>query len=300
MLTRAEVVTSEVEAGKLIKDGMTVGIGGRQLSSHPMALIRQIIRNKIKGLTVVGQQLSGLDIDLLIGAGCAEKIITPYVGADKLAPIGPFFRWAAEHGKIKTFECDEAIFFTALRAAGQLLPFAPWRGGVGTDLPKVNPELKEFKDPIKGETLLAVPAIKIDVFLTHAAISDRFGHVQHVGTGYMDKTLSRAADKTIVQVEKFVPNEEIKRDAAKTSIPFADFVLRTPFGAHPYSSPGFYQHDVKHIQEYVNCAETFTKHGNRKDFDEYLRKYIYEPETHIDYLERIGIGQLYPLFESFG
>ncbi|HXY74130.1 MAG TPA: CoA-transferase, partial [Dehalococcoidales bacterium] len=86
MVERKEVVTGLNEAAKYIKDGMTIGIGGMLSSSHPMALIRQIIRNKVKKLTVVGQQLSGLDIDLLIGAGCAEKVITPYVGGERLAP----------------------------------------------------------------------------------------------------------------------------------------------------------------------------------------------------------------------
>ena len=299
MVERKEVVTGLNEAAKYIKDGMTIGIGGMLSSSHPMALIRQIIRNKVKKLTVVGQQLSGLDIDLLIGAGCAEKVITPYVGGERLAPIGPFFRWAAENGKITTFECDEAILFAGLRAAGQMLPFAPWRAGIGTDLPKVNPSLKEFKDPIKGETLLAVPAIKLDIFLTHAAYSDRYGHVQHIGTSFFDKTLSRAADMTIVQVEKIVTNEEIRKDPSKTTIPFADLVVHAPFGAHPFASPGFYVHDVNHLQEYVKAAEAFTKHGDRQPFDNYLAKYMFEPETHPDYLERIGIRQLYPLFESF-
>ena len=41
-----------------------------------------------------------LDVDLLVGAGCVRKVISPYVGAEALAPIGPFFRAAAERGDI--------------------------------------------------------------------------------------------------------------------------------------------------------------------------------------------------------
>jgi glutaconate CoA-transferase subunit A len=299
VLTRKDVVTNEIDAAKLIKDGMTIGIGGMLASSHPMALIRQIIRNRVKKLTVVGSPLSGLEIDLLIGAGCVDKIITPYVGGESLAPIGPFYRWAAEHGIITIIEFDEGMYFAGLKAAGQMLPFAPWRGGVGTDFPKVNPSIKIFTDPIKGETLLAIPAIKLDIFLTHAAFSDKYGHIQHIGTGFDDKALSRAAELTVVQVEKLVTNEEIRKDPAKTSIPFADAVVHVPFGAHPSASPGFYLHDVKHMQEYLKSANAFVKHGDNKPFDEYLKKYVFEPANHQEYLERIGIGQLYPLFESF-
>ena len=297
MTTRKDVVTNEIDAAKLIKDGMTIGIGGMLASSHPMALIRQIIKNRIKGLTVVGSPLSGLDIDLLIGAGCVAKLITPYVGGEAIAPIGPFYRRAAEQGKIELMEVDEAMYFAGIRAAGQMLPFAPWRGGVGTDFPKVNPAIKEFKDPINGETLLAIPAIKIDIFMTHAAFSDQYGHVQHIGTGFDDKALSRAANLTVVQVEKIVPNEEIRKDPYKTSIPFADVVVRCPFGAHPSASPGFYLHDVAHFQEYLKCADALVKQGDKKLFEAYLEKYIFKPANHVEYLEQVGIKNLYAIFE---
>jgi glutaconate CoA-transferase subunit A len=84
---RKEVILSEVEAGKLIHDGMTVAIGGFINSLHPMAIIRQIIRNQVKNLTLIGSANAGLDIDLLIGAGCVKKVVATYVGADLC--IGP-------------------------------------------------------------------------------------------------------------------------------------------------------------------------------------------------------------------
>ena len=37
------------------------------------------------------------------------------------------------------------------------------------------------------------------------------GNVQFVGTGYADRLLWRAATRTLVQVERIVPNEEIRR-----------------------------------------------------------------------------------------
>lgn len=294
---RKEIVIDAKEAAVWVKDGMTISIGGFINSSHPMAIIRQIIRNGVKGLTVIGAASAGLEIDLLIGAGCVKKVVAPYVGGEGLAPIAPFFRLAAQRGEIEVWEIDEAQYYAGLRAAAQRLPFNPWRSGVGTSYPVVNPDLKVFQDPIKGETLLAIPAIVPQVALIHAAYSDYYGNAQHIGTGYGDRAHYAAADRTIVQVEKIVSSEEIKRHPYLTSIPGAHAVVRAPYGSHPYSSPGFYRQDDEHIKEYVRAANAYVKDGNRAPFEAYLRKYVLEPNDHIEYLERIGIRALFNLYE---
>jgi len=296
-MKRKEVIIDEVEAGIWIQDGMTIIIGGFITSSHPMAIIRQIIRNKVKNLTVIGSASSGLDVDLLIGAGCVKKVVSPYVGAETLAPIGPCFRIAAQRGEIDVWEIDEAMYYAGLGAAAQMLPFMPWRGCVGTSYPEVNPDIKEFKDPIKGETLLAVPAIEPDISIIHAAFADVYGNVQHVGTGFGDRAHARAADKRIVQVEKIVANQEIKKDPLRTTVFGAEAIIRAPYGSHPYSSPGFYLEDREHIKEYVEAANVYAKDNDRGPLEEYIDKYIYGPETHADYLELIGIRRLIGLYE---
>ena len=296
-MKRKEVIINEEEAAGWIKDGMTIIIGGFITSSHPMAIIRRIIKNRVRNLTVIGSASSGLDVDLLIGAGCASKVISPYVAGEAIAPIGPFFRTAAERGEIDVWEIDESMYYCGLRAAAHLLPFMPWRGCVGTSYPEVNPDIKVFKDPINNETLLAVPAIKPDVAILHAAYADPYGNVQHEGTGFGDRAQHLAADRTIVQVEKIVPNEEIRKEPAKTSIVGADALVRSPYGAHPFSSPGFYVEDLEHLREYVAAANVYVKNGDRGPFDEYLEKYIFGPRDHIEYLERMGVRRLLSLYE---
>lgn len=296
-MKRKEVIIDEKEAASYIKDGMTIILGGFITSSHPMAIIRQIIKNRIRNLTVIGSASSGLDVDLLIGAGCAKKVVSPYVAGESIAPIGPFFRIAAERAEIEVWEIDESMYYCGLRAAAHLLPFMPWRGCVGTSYPELNPDIKIFQDPINNETLLAVPAIKPDIALLHAAYSDAYGNVQHIGTGFGDRAQHLAADRTIVQVEKIVPNEEIRKEPFKTSIVGADAVVRVPYGAHPFSSPGFYLEDMEHLKEYVAAANMYAKKGKRHAFEEYLERYIFEPDSHLDYLDKIGIKRLFSLYE---
>jgi len=294
---RRSVVIEETDAVQGLRDGMTIAVGGFINAAHPMALVRQVIRSGVRDLTVVGAASSGLELDMLIATGCVRTLVSPYVGAEGLAPIGPAFRRAAQDGDLDVFELDEAHFYAGLRAAAQRLPFNPWRAGVGTSYPEVNPRLRTFRDPIDDQLLIAVPAIEIDVALLHAAVSDAYGNVQHEGTGFGDRAIHAAADRTVVQVEQIVSNERIRQNPAATSVPGADAVVRVPYGAHPFASHGYYPPDREHILEYVEAATAWLKSGSRSRLDEYLEHYLREPVDHVEYLERVGMRQVLALSE---
>lgn len=297
---RRTVVITESEAAAHVKSGMTVAIGGFINAGHPMGIIRELLRRDVGDLTVVGAASSGLEIDMLIAAGRVRRLVSPYVGAEGLASIGPAFRVSAQQGALEMWELDEAHFYAGLRAAAQRLPFNPWRAGIGTSYPQLNPRLKEFRDPINNELLIAVPAINIDVALLHASHSDAYGNVQHEGTGYGDRAIYAAADTTIVQVEKLVSNQSIRSNPLATSIPGADAVVRLPYGAHPFGSHGYYPPDASHISTYVAAAMKWLKSGSREELDDYLETFIFGPESHGEYLERIGMEKLLSLTEFDG
>lgn len=288
---RRQRIVDEVEAAGWVDDGMTVAIG----EPAPMAVIRQLIRRGVTGLTVVG---SGVALDLLVAAGCVRRTMAYYVGGGFGGAVAPSFRRAAERGEIEVWECEEGILTAGLRAAAQGLPFLPWRGGVGTSLPEVNPDLEVIEDPIEGQTLIAVPAIGPDVAILHAAVSDPYGNVQHVGgPGWLDPFLHRAADRTVVQVEKIVSNEEIRADPWATTIAGADAVVRSPWGAHPFYSRGYYVQDRAFTKAYLEAATGAAQHGDRVALDDWLHRYCHEPRTHGDYLERVGVKRLIALHE---
>jgi len=283
---RQKHLVSELEAVNWIDDGMTIAIG----EPHPMALIRHIVRRGLRDLTVIG---SGLAIDLLIAAGCVRKVISYYAGGGYGVPVAPAFRRAAEAGEIEVWECEEGILTSGLEAAGKGLPFLPWRGGVGTSLPDVNPDLKVISDPINGETLIAVPAIHPDVTLLHAAEADSYGNVRHCGgPGWIDLFLHRAAARTIVQVEKIISNEEIRSDPWATTIGGGVKVVRMPYGAHPFFSRGYYVQDRQLVADYFRTAA-----AGGAELERFLDVYCRVPETHADYLEVVGIKRLLGLYE---
>ena len=288
---RESRLIDEVEAADSLASGMTIAIG----EPTPMALLRHIVRRGLRDLTVIG---SGLALDVLIAAGCVRKTLSYYAGGGFGVPVAPSFRHAAECGDIEVWECEEGILTSGLEAAGKGLPFLPWRGGVGTSLPEVNPDLKLMTDPVNGETLIAVPAIRPDVALLHAAQADAYGNVQHHGgPGWIDLFLQRAATRCIVQVERVVSNETIRANPWATTIGRADAIVRAPWGAHPWYSRGAHVQDTAFLADYVAAATLAAERGERAALEHWLTHWCREPATHADYLERVGLKRLLTLHE---
>lgn len=283
MSGRAPVVAPIDDALAVVEDGAVVGIGGAVTAGHPMALVRGLIRRGVKDLTVVAP-VGGIEVDLLIAAGCVSKVMGSYVGIEVVASVGPVFRRAVEREQVEVIDLDEAHCVQGLRAAGQQLPFLPWRGGVGTSFPQLNPALVEFDDPVRGQPLLAVPAIELDVALIYAETADEFGNAQVVGTGHMDALLGAAARTVVLQADRIVSNEAIRRNPVQTTYWRDTTVVRAPFGTHPYSNAWMIADD-RHLRDFVRAAK-------EDELDAYLRRHVHDAGDEAGYLEAIGIRRL--------
>lgn len=294
-MERKTVIVNESVALNAIKDDMTIVIGGFITAQHPMVLVRGLAKKKRKNLTVIGSLSASLEVDMLIGCGCVKSLVAAYVGVEAAVAIGPFYKEAGEKGTIHIWECDEIIIAAMLQATASAIPFMPVRGGLGTDIPVLNPDLKIFNDPINNETLLAVPARKIDIAITHAACADCYGNVQYEGNTFMDQVMARAADFTITTVEKIVTPEEIRQRPFNTAY-VSDMIVRAPFGAHPFSCHGFYTEDDDFLTEYATSAYMATK-GDSSNWTQFKERYIESPVDHLDYLDTIGVRRLFSLNE---
>ena len=259
--------------------------------NHPMPIIRALIRRKVKNLTVIGAATAGLEIDLLIGAGAVKKVIAPYIGAELYAPIGHCFRRAAENNEIQVYETTEYLLYSQLDAAARGLGFLPWRGGVGTSIPVLNPDYVPFKDPINGEPYLAVPALHADWAIIHVGQADIYGNGQHAGARFGDRLLSRAAERVILTAERIVSNSEIRKNPWATSVAYADVVVEAPYGSHPFASHGFYVEDDEAIQEYVSASIAY-RLREMPAWNAYLDRWLTGVASHRDYLARLSKDRL--------
>ena len=94
--------TSLGEAAALVKDGDLVALGGHTRAA-PMALIRELIRQGRRRLGLITVPTGGLNVDLAIGAGVADRLHFAQVGLEEYG-MAPQFRAAVQAGRL---ECRE-------------------------------------------------------------------------------------------------------------------------------------------------------------------------------------------------
>ncbi|WP_414503881.1 CoA transferase subunit A [Streptomyces sp. NEAU-L66] len=215
-----------------LHSGMTLGIGGWGSRRKPMALVRALLRSDVTDLTVVSY--GGPDVGLLAAAGRIRKLVAAFATLDSI-PLEPHFRAARQRGAFELMEIDEAMFMWGLHAAANRLPFLPVRAGLGSDVLRVNPGLRTVTSPYEdGETLVAVPALRMDAALVHLNRADRLGNGQYLGPDpYFDDLFCEAADQAFLSCERLV-------DDFATAVPQTLLVNRhsvtgvveAPHGAH--------------------------------------------------------------------
>ncbi|MFG2093354.1 CoA transferase subunit A [Streptomyces sp. NPDC048612] len=186
-----------------LRSGMTLGIGGWGSRRKPMALVRALLRSGLTDLTVISY--GGPDVGLLAAAGRIRELVAPFATLDSI-PLEPHFRAARQRGAFALTELDEAMFMWGLHAAANRLPFLPVRAGLGSDVMRVNPGLRTVTSPYEdGETLVAVPALRMDAALVHLNRADRLGNGQYLGPDpYFDDLFCEAADHAYLSCERLV------------------------------------------------------------------------------------------------
>ena len=248
---------SEADVIGRLRSGMTIGIGGWGSRRKPMSLIRAILKSDLEDLTIVAY--GGADVGLLCSAGKVKKVIFGFVSLDTI-PLDPHFRAARQSGSIEVDEYDEGMLQWGLYAAGIRLPYLPTRAGLGSDVMTVNPGLRTVTDPYGDETLVAMPAIKLDAALVHMNRADAQGNAQYLGPDlYFDDLFCMAAEQAFVSCEEIVPTSELTADAPASTIRIprllVDGVVAAPRGAHFTSCVPDYDRDEAFQRQYVAAAK---------------------------------------------
>ncbi|KPK17872.1 MAG: CoA-transferase [Myxococcales bacterium SG8_38] len=241
-----------------VEDGMTIGIGGWGSRRKPMAFVRALVRKGVRDLTVVSY--GGPDIGILCATGQLKKAVYGFVSLDSI-PLEPHFRKARQNGTVEAVELDEGMFLLGLRAAAQRLPFLPTRAGLGSDIMKINPQLKTVKSPYDdGEELVAVPALNVDVAFIHMNRADALGNGQSLGRDpYFDHLFCMAAKKAFMSCERIVSTEELIQGGPLQSLQInrmmVQGVCETPNGAHFTECPPDYGRDESFQRQYAATAK---------------------------------------------
>lgn len=285
---------------EFVPDGATVALGLQLEQMIPFAAGHEIIRQKKRGLTLVGP-ISDILFDQLIAGECVNRIIAAWVG-NVMMGSAYNFRRAVEQHELEVINMTNFTVALALQAAAMGVPFLPTRTALGSDVARDNPFFREIESPFDtdsanrqypsgdgaqprpGERLHAVKALVPDVTIVHLQRADKDGNAHCWGNfGVMIEAV-RAAKRVIVVAEEIVEPEVIASDPNRTVIPgfLVNAVVESRFGAHPSPVQGYHKRDDAFFRQYHEQTKT------ESDTEKWLARWIYGVKDRGGYMNQIG------------
>jgi glutaconate CoA-transferase subunit A len=277
-------LTSVEDAVARVADGDRIAVGGCLFSRTPMALVREILRARRTGLTLV-RNLMCTEGEFMMAAGAVERVMTAWMSIGLPWGVSKIMRHYVESGAVALEEWSHLALGLRFRAAAMGVPFLPALTMLGSDLVGVG-GMKTVVDPYTGESLGAVPALFPDVAILHVHRADRFGNAQIDGYPHMDADIARAATTVLMTTEEIILEDETRRHPDRTVIPgfLVDALVHVPFGAYPHECYGLYEADYDHFAAYTGAIDA---RGPQAVAD-YLQRYVYAPPSYDDYLALFG------------
>jgi len=279
----SKLITMREAIASLVPDGASVALGLQMEQNIPFAAGHEIIRQKKRGLRLIGP-ISDILFDQMIAGGCVSEIVAAWVG-NVMMGSAYNFRRAAESGAIKVFNMTNFSIALALQAGAMGVPFIPTRTAMGSDVPKGNDFFYGIFSPFEGkEPLLAVRAINPDVTIVHAQRADADGNVHNWGSFGVMLEAVRAAKHVIVVAEEIVDPDVIASDPNRTVIPgfLVSAVVECPYGAHPSPVQGYYKRDDAFFRDYHQQTKT------PAESDAWLGRWVHGVADCEQYVELLG------------
>lgn len=251
------------EALGLVRDGAHVALTGFSISRNAIAAASELIRAGRRHLTLT-QVVGGMETDLLVGAGCVDRLIYSGGSLDRFGPLHSVNRAIAAGLAAEEYS---TLSLTLRLLAGSLgLPFMPTRSLIGSQLLeqlRASGGATMIKDPFTGVPVLAVSAVRPDVAIVHADMCDTDGNASVAGPLWSIKDTVLASAQVVVTTERVVPSGRI--DPNQVTIPgtVVAAVAEVPGGAYPTAVFGVHDYDASFLKEHVSASrkggETFSR-----------------------------------------
>ena len=272
------------QAAALVPDGATVALGGLSMNSTPMAFVRELVRRRVRDLTVVAI-VHGMAVDWLVAGGCVRRVVAGLVSFEGFG-LAPNFRSAVQAGDIELEEHSEHLLIARMQAAAYRLPFIPTKAGVGTDVLELHPETTRLEtDPATGDTYVAATPLPVDVAVVHGHAADARGNVRvDPKLVWMDSEMVKAAATTVATVEQIVPERRFRDAPHLTTYPrfVIDAVAEAPWGAYPTSNFPSYTHDATFFRAYSKATR------DPAEWEKFFEEQVRGPQTHEAFLDANG------------
>jgi 3-oxoacid CoA-transferase subunit A len=206
----------------IVKDGLTVAVGGFGLCGIPEALIAALRDSGVKNLTAVSNNagVDGFGLGQLLETRQITKMIASYVGENKE------FERQFLAKELELEFTPQGTLAERLRAGGAGIPGFYTKTGVGTVIAEGKPTMD-----FDGQTYIMERAIKTDIALVKAWKGDKAGNLIYRMTARNFNPMVATAGKiTVAEVEHLVEVGELDPDQIHTP---GIFVKRIVLNATP-------------------------------------------------------------------
>ncbi|MEY3970891.1 MAG: hypothetical protein RLZZ80_589 [Pseudomonadota bacterium] len=204
----------------VLKDNMTLAVGGFGLCGIPEALILAVRELGAQNLTAISNNagVDGKGLGLLLESRQVKKMISSYVGENKE------FERQFLAGELQLDFTPQGTLAEKLRAGGAGIPAFFTKTGVGTVVAD-GKEIREFD----GQQYVMERSLFADIALVKAWKADKAGNLVYRYTSRnFNPNVAMASHMTIVEVEEIVETGSLHPDQIHTPGIFVKRMVHNP------------------------------------------------------------------------
>ncbi|HKM01700.1 MAG TPA: CoA transferase subunit A [Sedimentibacter sp.] len=210
-------VISVKEAADMVKEGMTIMVGGFLANGTPESIVDALVEKNVKNLTLICNDTGFPDkgVGKMVVAKQFKTMIASHVGTN------PETANQMNSGETEVILTPQGTLAEKIRCGGNGLGGFYTPTGIGTEVA----EGKEVK-VINGKEYLFETPLRADVALLRASIADKKGNMIFKKTmKNFNPMMATAADLVIVEADKIVEVGEIDPEHVMCSGIFVDYIV---------------------------------------------------------------------------
>lgn len=203
----------------LLRDGMSIAVGGFGLCGIPEQLIIALRDSGTTGLTCVSNNagVDGWGLGLLLQTKQIRRMVSSYVGENAE------FERQFMSGELELEFTPQGTLAERMRAGGAGIPAFYTRTGVGTVVADGKPH-----EIFEGETYVMERAIRTDLSLVKAWKADRSGNLVYRKTARnFNPMVATCGAVCVAEVEEIVETGALDPDQIHTPGIFVDRIVKT-------------------------------------------------------------------------
>lgn len=205
------------EAAKLVRDGMTIMVGGFLGCGAAQGVIDAICASDVKDLTLIVNDTAYPDSGSgkLVAAKKVKKVIASHVGTN------PEVGAQAASGELVVEFCPQGSLLERIRCGGAGLGGALTKTGMGTLVAEGKTTVV-----VDGEEWLLEKPLRADVAIIGGTIVDEAGNVWYKGTARnFNPVMATAADICICEADELVKPGKIEPENVVTPGIYVDYIV---------------------------------------------------------------------------